>query len=122
MSGPKLGTERHTAGSRFCAKHVGGTLNGPDEKLCGRPADVHVIWRQVPGGWDNTPLCAEHARGIPHRMAAVHPLGPCCGMPGSRFDMARNVCHFDEGLPEAEPVRVVAEPVATSGRKGGPDA
>lgn len=72
------------ATERICARVVDG-------QNCGRPATVHIIWA---ASW--SPL-------------ATHPIGPCCGMPGSQYFIEENECRYEDGLPTVEPVRAVAQ-------------
>lgn len=59
--------------------------------------------------------CAEHAPEVTEQWKpfATHPLGSCCGMPGSIYHVPPvNECRIDGELPTVEPVRAVAQEVA----------
>jgi hypothetical protein len=89
---------------RLCGRQV------PDG-LCGKPASIHIIWEDKADYVEHGMACAEHAPEVVKRWKpfATHPLGPCCGMPGSTYHIPpENECRIDGELPTVEPVRAIA--------------
>lgn len=101
-SPPHFIREAHV--SRVCQCQLNAL--GDHEILCGRLAVAHVCWT-----WGDPAkfsfVCEEHDRKVCMRFDyhQKHPMGPCCGMPGSLWIPAENTCRYDEeGLPTAEKV------------------
>lgn len=76
-----------------------------EEVYCFEPAVVHIAKKfnhPVPGRYKGGYACEEHKEDAlkdPHD--AHHPLGPCCGMPGSAWIVRENKCRCGE-LPVEE--------------------
>lgn len=100
---PPLG-ETHLK-ERVCLRQIGRDDQG--EILCLKPATVHIAWENtspIVPGW----ACEEHAQELTRRWSPwqMHPIGPDCGMPGSRWMPEENRCRCD-GEIELEPAEFV---------------
>lgn len=95
---------------RLCGRQVPGGL-------CGKPAAIHIIWEDKLDYIEHGMACAEHTDEIKTwKPFAMHPLGSCCGMPGSIYHVPpENECRIDGELPTIEPVRAVAIEVGVRG-------
>lgn len=93
---------------RQCARVIAGMLGGPDERICGKPASVHIAWESTPTGLESGWACAAHALEIADpsktwRALDMHGVGPDCGMPGSRW------VHGDPSCCESNEIPLTAE-------------
>ena len=100
------------AQERACTRLLGRNTDG-SERVFEQPPVRHIIWDYnadddcVPG-W----VCEEHLpEAAGWNPKSAHPVGPYCGMPGSRYIEERDVCECSDEIPTAEPVRAVSEPV-----------
>ncbi len=95
---------------RQCMRQVGDQSEGT--RICGEKPAIHIMWEDASDGMEPGWACAEHASEAVTRWKplAVHPVGADCGMPGSMFFLAENVCRVED-IPVAEPVRAIAEKV-----------
>lgn len=71
-----------------------------DGRPCGDPAVRHVIWDAE---MENGFVCEEHQAelGAVWSYCWRHPVGADCGMPGSLFIIAENVCRCPDELVAA---------------------
>jgi len=74
--------------------------------VCGKVAVIHILWNEEPDGWEQGFACAAHAAETAKwNPAYTHPVGADCGMPGSLFYAAENVCRTPpDGFPVIEAV------------------
>ena len=75
----------------FSDTHVCGYGIDP---ICGAVATWHIIWTP---DTENGMACDRHmpaVRGFAYY--AVHPHGPACGRPGSRYFHDENVCRWPD--------------------------
>lgn len=73
-----------------------------DDVICGAEGKFHIIWDIET--MENGYACLDHASEATERWQpdAWHPMGDCCGMPGSLYFAQENVCRYEDGLPVAE--------------------
>lgn len=87
---------------RYCgvALPLGGAI-------CNAPASIHIA-REVKNGivvraaW----VCLRHELSalIMHSYYDAHDVGPCCGMPGAKWDTEGKTCIYDEEIEVTDEV------------------